>query len=101
VILVEVHLKGSDDHAQHVGAIITESTQTLVPVTTMPDLQTSLALHTIRLAYKELGSRVNHAINTQVGDEAQLNEQAGDAHRLMTALELVRRQFSLMFFIHH
>ena len=101
MILVEVHLKGSDDHAQHVGAIITESTQTLVPVTTMPDLQTSLALHTIRLAYKELGSRVNRAIHTQVGDEARLNEQAGDAHRLMAALELVRRQFSLMFFIHH
>jgi hypothetical protein len=55
----------------------------------MPDLQTSLALHTIRLAYRELGSRVNRAIHTQVGDEARLNEQAGDAHRLMTALELV------------
>jgi len=34
VILVKVHLKGSDDHAQHVGTIITQSTQTLVPITT-------------------------------------------------------------------
>jgi hypothetical protein len=70
-------------------------------MSTMPDdLQTSLALHTIRLAYRELGSRVNRAIHTQVGDEARLNEQAGDAHRLMTALEMVRVQFSLSCFNH-
>ena len=73
----------------------------LVPVITMPgDLQTSLALHTIRLAYRELGSRVNRAIHTQVGDEARLNEQAGDAYRLMTAIELVQVQFSLSCFKH-
>jgi hypothetical protein len=65
----------------------------------MPDLvQTSLALHTIRLAYRELGSRVNRAIHTQVGDEARLNEQAGDAHRLMTALQVVQVHFSLINF---
>ena len=55
----------------------------------MPDLPTSLALHTIRLAYRELGSRVNRAIHIQIGDEARLNEQAGEAHRFMTALQLV------------
>jgi hypothetical protein len=63
----------------------------------MANLQTSLALHTLRLAYRELGSRVNRAIHTQVGDEARLNEQTGDAHRLITALQLVQLQFSFIY----
>ena len=79
--------------------VIIKSIQTLLPTscvtcTTMPNLlQTSLALHTIRLAYRELGSQVNRAIHTQVGDEARLNEQVLDAHRLMTSLKLVHWHF--------
>ncbi|KAJ6540378.1 hypothetical protein B0H19DRAFT_1268968 [Mycena capillaripes] len=46
-----------------------------------------LRLETIRIAYFQLGDRVNAALHTQIGDRLRLQEQNGGVLRLLEAIQ--------------
>jgi hypothetical protein len=48
-----------------------------------------LPLHTIRLAFEDLGRRVSTALRTQVGDAARLNLHRNECLRLIATVETV------------
>lgn len=50
-------------------------------------------LETIRLAYEELGRRVNIALRSQVGDSARLEEQHQAVNRFLSTISDVRELF--------
>ena len=49
-----------------------------------------LPLETIRIAFVQLGDRVNAALHTQIGDRLRLQEQHGGVLRLLEAIQQVR-----------
>ena len=57
-----------------------------------------LPLQTIQAAFEALGSRVNVALRTQVGDAARLNSVRNECLRLMVTVQAVSTRLPLLLF---
>jgi hypothetical protein len=55
-----------------------------------------LPLQTIKAVFEALGSRVNRALRTQLGDAARLSNHRNECLRLMTTVHILLTSYRLL-----